>query len=212
MPKPAKEYHRNVFINCPFDDAYKSLLRPLVFTVKYLGYQPRIALERSNSRETRIDKIMELIQSSQFGIHDLSRCVAEKAGEHYRLNMPLELGIDYTCARLVPGLQGKKILILEEQNYQLKPALSDLAGCDTEHHNAHPETLIKVVRDWIVQECEAVNQAASARIYSDFLDFMTYTHVNLSSQGWKHEHIDDIKLPELMKRMSDWLVHKPSWI
>ena len=51
----------NVFINCPFDVEYYSLLRPLVFTVIYLGLRPRIALERTDSGETRIAKIIELI-------------------------------------------------------------------------------------------------------------------------------------------------------
>jgi hypothetical protein len=211
MPKVNKDFDRNVFINCPFDEDYVSLQRPLVFTILHLGYNPKIALQRLDSAETRIEKIVELIQSSRFGIHDLSRCIAEKAGEHYRLNMPLELGIDYACRRMIRRLKGKKILILERTKHQIKPALSDLAGCDTEHHNAHPEVLIKVVRDWMVQECGAENQPAAV-IYSNFLKFMAYTDAELSIKGWPRAHIDDIKLPELMGMMSDWLPTKPDWI
>ncbi|OYW30963.1 MAG: hypothetical protein B7Z47_02570 [Chthoniobacter sp. 12-60-6] len=204
MPKLPKDFDRNVFINCPFDDAYTALLRPLTFTVLCLGYRPRLALERSDSAEVRIDKIVELIQSSRFGIHDLSRNVAEKAGEPYRLNMPLELGIDYACRRFKPGMKGKRILILERTKHQLKPALSDLAGCDTEHHNSHPETLIAVIRDWMVQECDSPNHP-SAVIYSKFLEFMSDTDAELLSLGWPRKHIDRIKLPELMKKMNRWI-------
>jgi hypothetical protein len=67
----------NVFINCPFDREYYGLLRPILFTVIYLGLQPRIALERSDSGEARIEKILELIQESkryryQAALSDLS--------------------------------------------------------------------------------------------------------------------------------------------
>jgi hypothetical protein len=43
------EYDRNVFINCPFDADYQALLYPLLFTVCYLRFTPRIALERCDS-------------------------------------------------------------------------------------------------------------------------------------------------------------------
>jgi hypothetical protein len=43
------DFELNVFINCPFDEQYYPLLRPLLFTVVYLGFNPRIASERSDS-------------------------------------------------------------------------------------------------------------------------------------------------------------------
>jgi hypothetical protein len=66
-------FEKNVFINCPFDDQYLKLLRPLLFTVIYLGFTPRIALEALDSGEPRIKKILDLIEDSKYGIHDLSR-------------------------------------------------------------------------------------------------------------------------------------------
>jgi hypothetical protein len=71
-----QNFEKNVFVNCPFDDDYRSLLIPIVFTVKYLGYQPRLSIERA--AETRIEKILGLIRVSKFGIHDLSRIVSSK--------------------------------------------------------------------------------------------------------------------------------------
>ena len=58
-------FERNVFINCPFDDDYMPLLRPLLFSVYALGFVPRIALERLDSGRPRIDKIVALISPSQ---------------------------------------------------------------------------------------------------------------------------------------------------
>lgn len=66
-------FDNNVFVNWPFDAEYKPLLDPLLFTIHYLGFQPRIALERSESGESRISKIIELIEDSKYAIHDLSR-------------------------------------------------------------------------------------------------------------------------------------------
>ncbi|MBC8144379.1 MAG: hypothetical protein H7X80_02270 [bacterium] len=44
----AAGFDSNVFINCPFDDEYESLLRPLLFTIIWLEYNPKIAVERKD--------------------------------------------------------------------------------------------------------------------------------------------------------------------
>jgi len=112
----ANNFSNNVFINCPFDSDYISLLRPLLFTILYLGYNPRIASERSDSGEARFQKICELIEQSRISIHDLSRIRSVKKGEYYRLNMPFELGIDIGCRRYKNGqTKKKKCLILEKR-------------------------------------------------------------------------------------------------
>lgn len=74
-------FERNVFVNCPFDHEFYTVLRPLLFTIIYLRLNPRIALERLDSGEARIQKIIELIQESKYAIHDLSRIMAKTAGE-----------------------------------------------------------------------------------------------------------------------------------
>lgn len=100
-------FERNVFVNCPFDEAYYPLLRPLLFTIIYVDLLPRIATERLDSGEARISKIIELIEESRYAIHDLSRIQAEAAGEFYRLNMPFELGIDVGCRLFKSGVPSK---------------------------------------------------------------------------------------------------------
>ncbi|WP_304282133.1 hypothetical protein [Caulobacter segnis] len=112
-------FERSVFINCPFDDAYKPLLRAILFCIYYLGLEPRIAIERLDGAEPRIEKIIELIEASKFGIHDLSRIRAERAGELFRLNMPLELGLDIGCKRFRGApWSDKRCLILETERYR----------------------------------------------------------------------------------------------
>ena len=94
---PHQSFDTNVFVNCPFDEQYASILQALLFCLLRFNLNPRIATERNDSGEARIDKILKLVQSSRYSIHDLSRCQAQTAGEHYRLNMPFELGIDFGC-------------------------------------------------------------------------------------------------------------------
>lgn len=48
MPDPAgfgAEFETSVFVNCPFDDAYKPMFEAIVFAVFDCGYRPRCALE-----------------------------------------------------------------------------------------------------------------------------------------------------------------------
>ena len=90
------------------------------------------------------------IESSRYSIHDLSRCQAIEAGEHYRLNMPFELGIDFGCRRYGnKPLSRKVILILEEQRYRYQAAISDLAGSDIKAHGGKHETAVRKVSNWL---------------------------------------------------------------
>ncbi len=40
-PGPHRDFRKNVFINCPFDSEYNSLLRPILFTIVYFGFIPQ---------------------------------------------------------------------------------------------------------------------------------------------------------------------------
>lgn len=149
--------HKNVFINCPFDKEYAPILQGMLFCIIYLGFNPRLATERNHSGENRIDKIVELITECQLSIHDLSRCQAQYEGEHFRLNMPLELGIDYGCKSFGKGMQKKSFLILEEQRYRYQAFISDLSGCDIESHNGDFQIAVRKVRNWLTSGGGAQN-------------------------------------------------------
>lgn len=61
MAQPS--FERSVFINCPFDEDYEPILQAILFCVVYLGLHPRIARERNDSAEVRIEKITGLIEA-----------------------------------------------------------------------------------------------------------------------------------------------------
>lgn len=177
-------YDANVFINCPFDSRYFSLLRPLLFTVTYLGFRPRIASERSDSGENRVDKICDLIRQSRFSIHDLSRLKAERADEFYRLNMPFELGIDYGARRFCESeFRDKRFLILEKQRYDYQKALSDLSGVDIKSHDGEPEEVVRAVRDWFVETAGLRGVATATVIWWQFGDFTTAFYETMKAAG-----------------------------
>jgi hypothetical protein len=96
-------YGIRVFINCPFDRAYRGLFRSIVFTTIYCGFRARCALEIDDASEVRIEKILKIIEECQLGIHDLSRTELDRATRLPRFNMPLELGL-FLGARRFGGL------------------------------------------------------------------------------------------------------------
>lgn len=197
-------FERSVFVNCPFDEAFFPLLRPLLFTIIFLGLKPRIALEASDSGEARLEKILALIRASKFGIHDLSRCEASRAGELYRLNMPFELGLDFGCRTYGRSqLREKKSLVLEAESYRYKAALSDLSGADIEAHKNDPYKVVTAVRNWL-RNVAVSNAAGAAKIWSAFNDFMAKNYDDLVEEGFSAADIEALPVFELMERMTAW--------
>lgn len=198
-------FETNVFINCPFDENYFPLLRPLLFTVIYLRLKPRIALEAIDSGELRLTKIVELIRNSRLSIHDLSRSEAAAAGELFRLNMPFELGIDFGC-RLFgkPSQRTKRTLVLEAKPHRYKAAISDLAGADIACHDDEPYKVIGVVRGWLKNVC-LERAAGPAQIAGAFTDFMARNFDALTQIGFSPRDIEELPVAELIERMEAWV-------
>jgi hypothetical protein len=85
-------YDDSVFINAPFDKKYARLSDAIIFAIHDCGFVARSALEIHDSGDARGDKIMDLIEHSKFGIHDISRAGVDRNTKLARFNMPLELG------------------------------------------------------------------------------------------------------------------------
>lgn len=172
----------SIFINCPFDNEYKPMLRALLFVARFYGLEIKISLSNSDSKSNRLSRIIGLMKESKYSVHDLSRMMSKKKKEIFRMNMPFELGLDY-------GLCGdeKIFLIFEDEAYKMKKALSDINAWDVRPHNNEPEQLIKEFRKWIVDNkiLPAVLKDYSATdiwyLYNDFYgkfsDYMTIHHL-----------------------------------
>ena len=204
-PSPARGFARNVFINCPFDDPYLPILRPVIFCVLHLGFRPRIALERLNSGEARIAKIIQLIRESRFAIHDLSRLQAERQGEYYRLNMPFELGLDVGCALFgARPWQSKKCLILETERYRYQAALSDLSNSDIAVHGNDPQRAMTEVRNWLAVEAGLPDAPGPAAVWDRFTDFTADHFTDLNARGYSKADISAQPISELLPAMEAW--------
>jgi hypothetical protein len=162
----------SVFVNCPFDAAYAPLLEAALFCLVYFGFSPRLANQRREAGENRLDKITAMIARSMYSIHDLSRCIAEKEGEFFRMNMPFEFGVDVGFRRSGVGqFANKKFLIFERDQYDLKRALSDIAGQDVEYHHDDFQLIMKAVRDFFRSEA-GIKAPGPTKLASEYATFL----------------------------------------
>lgn len=143
-------YTDNVFINCPFDVAYKPLFDAMVFTVHDCGFIARCALEEEDASQVRIDKIYTIIADCRYGIHDISRTELDENSGFPRFNMPLEFGVFLGAKKFgVAEQKRKKCLVLDKKPYRYQQFISDIAGQDIQSHNNRVETIVRVVRNWL---------------------------------------------------------------
>jgi hypothetical protein len=64
-----RAYERSVFVNVPFDRKYSRLSDAIVFAVHDCGLDARSALEVEDSGQSRVEKILDIIEQSKFGVH-----------------------------------------------------------------------------------------------------------------------------------------------
>jgi hypothetical protein len=167
------EYDQNVFINCPFDAEYAPIFEAIVFAVNAAGFRPKCARERLDSSEIRLHKILELISSSRYSIHDLSRTTLDVSSGLPRFNMPLELGIDLGCKAYNPDCGDKSLLIFDTEPYRFQTFVSDLGGQDIHQHANNARTAVTRVRNWLRTESAMDGIPGGATIFSRYEAFRT---------------------------------------
>jgi len=187
-------YENSVFINCPYDELYQDLFRAMIFAIQDLGFFPRCALERRGT-ENRLDKIIEIIDACQFGIHDISRTALNNHGLP-RFNMPFEFGLDYACSRFGNDThKRKKFLVLDQEPYRYHQFFSDVSGMDIQSHENSPERVIQLVRAWLVYE-EGARRSGDILLFKRYSKFkenlpklceeLETTYENLSFADYSH--------------------------
>lgn len=206
MNKTSHKFRTSVFINCPFDEQYKFLLRPMLFTLLYVGLIPRLASERSDSLEQRIEKILSLVKECRYSIHDLSRLKAEKAEEFFRLNMPFELGIDYGCRRIANNhLRTKRSLILEAKRYDIQKALSDLNGVDIKSHDNDPVQTVRALQHWFIETVGLTDVDSPSVIWDRFNKFSYDFYLTRKAQGYSKDDLNMMPVPQYIRFITQWI-------
>ncbi len=166
-------YNDNVFLNCPFDSAYKQLFDAMVFAVYDCGFIARCALEEEDASQVRIDKIYDIIADCRYGIHDISRTELDEASGFPRFNMPLELGVFLGAKKFGINEQKRKnCLILDTEQYRYQEFISDIAGQDTQAHNNNPEEIVTVVRNWLRNASKRQTIPSGSIIWRHYQEFM----------------------------------------
>lgn len=202
MPRIDPQFDRNVFINCPFDAAYAPIFEAVVFAVSDAGFFARSARERLDSSEIRLHKIIDLIRSSRYSIHDLSRTQLDDVTLLPRFNMPLELGVDIGCKAFSRRHAQKSFLIFDSEQYRFQKFLSDIGGQDIHRHGDNARTAVARVRDWLRTESGLATIPGGAAIYERYLLFrrdlpMLCAELRLD--------IDDLTFADLSDTIVNWL-------
>jgi hypothetical protein len=152
MPPPVKP--NAVFVNIPYDKRFRSLYLAYIVGLTQLGLEPRTTLGIPGG-ERRLDRILALMQSCRYSIHDLSRVQLDRNPPRTpRFNMPFELGLAVTWAKLNPGQHSW--FVFESRERRVQKSLSDLNGTDP---NIHDGTVEGVMREI----CNAFVRARAAR-------------------------------------------------
>lgn len=200
-----------VFINCPFDDDYSPLLEAMAFCIVFFGFTPRLANERIETGENRLDKITEMIRSSKYSVHDLSRCRSRDVGEYFRMNMPFELGMDVGFRRSgIENLREKKFLIFEANQYDLKKAISDIAGQDVQFHNNDFAKVIEEVRNFFRVEAGFAAPGPS-RLISEYATFQGWMTEKKLYEGHSEDEVLRLPSRERLDEMKCWVeLDRPS--
>lgn len=202
---------KNVFINCPFDETYiNNLLKPILYVTIKNGLTPRLSLEVSDSGEARLEKIIEIIRSCKYGIHDLSIVKSKKSNEFARMNMPFELGIDYGLRKSgVAPLNTKQFLILEATKYDYMKAVSDINGFDIKVHGNNTEKIFDCLYSWSSETLKINKQDPPLKIFYDFLDFNTSLFEEkvreFGSDKLAKNYIEKISIPEYIQEIQERL-------
>jgi len=201
------EYRQTVFINCPFDESYGEIQNYIIFTILYLGFDVKIASQVQGSEHNRLSKIQDMIGSAQYSIHDISRLQASKKGEFYRLNMPLELGMDIGAKRYCKKYNDKKFLIFESEKYSAQKAASDLNGLDPKAHQDVAEKAMQIVRDWL-ENMKPSRADGAERIEGAYLAFTEVFYEDRRARGFSEERALAATAGELIDDMKYWVKNK----
>ncbi|HEX5872835.1 MAG TPA: hypothetical protein VFY65_20530 [Longimicrobium sp.] len=169
----ARSYENSVFINCPFDSAYRPLFEAVAFAVYDCGFYPRSALEVEDSSEARIEKVIRTIGECRLAVHDISRTQLDRESRLPRFNMPLELGIFIGAKAFGTGAHRQKAaIVLDAEHYRYQKYISDIAGQDIRAHGRSPARMIHQVRDFLVTHCgDGLVLPGGGKIVDRYLEF-----------------------------------------
>ncbi len=120
--------------------------------------------------------------------------------------MPFELGLDFGCRRYGGHpFSEKVILILEEQSYRYRAAISDLAGSDIEAHEGESDVAFRKVRNWLISHNSELPRDSASSVFAEYEDFFEWHYKCQLSKGFSEQDIQDYPISELLDQMFVWV-------
>lgn len=207
MQRLPDRFEESVFINCPFDPAYREISQAIVFALQRCGLIPRRADEAANSAKNRFEWILDILGKCKYGVHDVSR-VELGAGGFPRFNMPLELGADLGCRKFGRPYQREKwLLILDSDEHRYDHTISDLSGQDIEVHHNNPTMCIRAVRRWLARSPWNILHhpiPGDQWIIDEYADFLTDLPAICADPKLRWNP-NDLAFVDLTKVIRDWI-------
>jgi hypothetical protein len=143
--RPAKRQSNqaedSVFLNVPYDARFSSQFLAYLCGICAFGLVPRVTLELQGGAR-RLDRIVGLIESCRYSIHDLSWVIVDPTPPPTpRFNMPFELGL---CVLHAMRSEGQHTwFIFESTAWRIQKSLSDLNGTDPYIHGDSVEGVFR---------------------------------------------------------------------
>jgi hypothetical protein len=156
-----KTVERSVFLNIPYDQQFHRLCLAYICAIASFGLVPRATLEIPGTR--RLDRIIELIESCPFSVHDLSRVQRNLPLRLPRFNMPFELGLAVAWQKL--RAKGHVWYVFETERYRADKSLSDIAGTDVYVHGGIVKGVLREVANAFVRERRKATFAQMMQVY-----------------------------------------------
>ncbi|HPO14357.1 MAG TPA: hypothetical protein PLI09_13005 [Candidatus Hydrogenedentes bacterium] len=181
------DHSASVFINCPFDLEYRPLLEGIIVATVCCGFTPRSALESGSVSETRIDRIVETLCSSNYSIHDLSRHKGEGTENLSRFNMPLELGMAM-AHRFLLGKDKHDWMVMVPEGHKYIQYASDLAGYDPLRHDGSIESAVSNVVSWLITKPGVVQGITPKQV-------IAYQHYQKEKKMLSQKWIQEEQIP-----------------
>jgi hypothetical protein len=154
-----------VFLNVPYDRKFERLYLAYISGISAFGLVPRATLGIPTEMR-RLDRIMKLLRTCQFSLHDLSRVELDRTPPRTpRFNMPFELGL--SVAWTLAGSRRHTWFVLESQNYRLSKSLSDLNGSDVHVHNGTISGVFRALANAFVRQNRRPSVQQMRQIYHD---------------------------------------------
>jgi hypothetical protein len=121
--------------------AFERLYLAYIVGITQLGLRINAALAVPN--QGRLATIINLIERSDFSIHDLSRIEASRGVP--RFNMPVELGLALYRSHVANGKH--RVFIFESRRYRAQQSTSDVNSIDPQIHGGTAKGLMAGLRN-----------------------------------------------------------------